>query len=715
MELRARGVKSALAKTKWIELAPPISCNESSTLAIQQLYDLLHSDSNLQGIVSLGGWPMYEPEAFRLLSEKYKSQNKTLVVGEMTSAQQVLFFENYVDELIGPSLDDIGGLIVQALVNETNGIRSRIDYVDINVEMDSPPEFVLVSKDVNSPFSFDIVVGIAQEASSDNIMISLHGPDKDDAVEQAKLIRDIVDYPIKFGILNLYGIAISVLDEKITGSAIDYVRSKNIPVVTFDSDAPESLRNDFVGANNFDVGKKLGSALNLLYPEGGNFRIITGISPNLKYRVEGVERALIGSKWSVIQPALNCNENSTLALQLMISLADNPGVQGIISVGGWPMFEPDAFRNFSRDYKNRTKYVIGDATSVQQVLFHERVYTHGLIGPSPYEMGMYTYLALQRASQGKPPLNYTVPVEGLTCLTISHLSVLGYTLFCVVALCSIVLLIWTYIHRKSRTIRASQPIFMAMLCLGSIIMGSAMIPLGIERSDIACMSIPWLFIVGFCTIFSALFSKTWRLVKIMKSAARFRRIKLKITELLYPYFAILAGNVIILICWTVINPLVYVVDQSIGHDMTTYGHCISKNQNLAGKAAPFLGCLAGINGSLLVLANWMAFKSRKIQVEFRESSYIALIMFCMLQAGLIGIPILLLVLDQPQPYYIILVILDFSICMSTLVFMFTPKVISVRKATSKPNERQTQATYGQNGATHTSDNSNGENGLKLGP
>jgi hypothetical protein len=114
----------------------------------------------------------------------------------MTSAQQVLFFENYVDELIGPSLDDIGGLIVQALVNETNGIRSRIDYVDINVEMDSPPEFVLVSKDVNSPFAFDIVVGIAQEASSDNFMISLHGPDKDDAVEQAKLIRDIVDYPI---------------------------------------------------------------------------------------------------------------------------------------------------------------------------------------------------------------------------------------------------------------------------------------------------------------------------------------------------------------------------------------------------------------------------------------------------------------------------------------------------------------------------------------
>jgi gamma-aminobutyric acid type B receptor len=256
---------------------------------------------------------------------------------------------------------------------------------------------------------------------------------------------------------------------------------------------------------------------------------------------------------------------------------------------------------------------------------------------------------------------------------------------------------------------------MAMLCLGSIIMGSAMVPLGIERSDIACMSIPWLLVVGFCTIFSALFSKTWRLVKIMKSAARFRRIKLKITELLYPYFAILAGNVIILTCWTVINPLVYVVDQSIGHDMTTYGHCISKNPNLAGKAVPFLGCLAGINGSLLVLANWMAFRSRKIQVEFRESSYIALIMFCMLQAGLIGIPILFVVLDQPQPYYIILVILDFSICMSTLLFMFVPKVMSIRKATSKSNERQRNAILGPNITVNTPDDSTGDNGLKIGP
>ncbi len=41
-----------------------------------------------------------------------------------------------------------------------------------------------------------------------------------------------------------------------TQSTIDYVRCKNFPVVTFDSYAPQSRRNDFVGANNFDVHTK---------------------------------------------------------------------------------------------------------------------------------------------------------------------------------------------------------------------------------------------------------------------------------------------------------------------------------------------------------------------------------------------------------------------------------------------------------------------------
>ncbi len=124
-----------------------------------------------------------------------------------------------------------------------------------------------------------------------------------------------------------------------------------------------------------------------------------------------------------------------------------------------------------------------------------------------------------------------------------------------------------------------------------------MIPLGIDNSNTACVSIPWLLVTGFCTMFIALFSKTWRLVKLVKCAERFRRIKLKLRELLYPYFAIMAANIIILSCWTCINPLVYRTTKS---EVAVYGHCTSKNQDMFGKATPFVVCLAVVNDVLLI-------------------------------------------------------------------------------------------------------------------
>jgi gamma-aminobutyric acid type B receptor len=128
-------------------------------------------------------------------------------------------------------------------------------------------------------------------------------------------------------------------------------------------------------------------------------------------------------------------------------------------------------------------------------------------------------------------------------------------------------------HRKARIVRASQPFFMAMLCFGSLIMGSAMIPLGIEdehfsqkSTDIACMSIPWLLVIGFCTTFSALFTKTWRILIILESAQRFKRVKITVKQVLYPFFSLLLVNVIILTCWTAINPLVFKRKNSTSRD-----------------------------------------------------------------------------------------------------------------------------------------------------
>jgi hypothetical protein len=48
----------------------------------------------------------------------------------------------------------------------------------------------------------------------------------------------------------------------------------------------------------------------------------------------------------------------------------------------------------------------------------------------------------------------------------------------------------------------------------------------------------------------------WRLVKVVESTTRFRHVTVRVKDVLYPFLGLLMANIIILTCWTIINPLV---------------------------------------------------------------------------------------------------------------------------------------------------------------
>ena len=122
-------------------------------------------------------------------------------------------------------------------------------------------------------------------------------------------------------------------------------------------------------------------------------------------------------------------------------------------------------------------------------------------------------------------------------------------------------------------VKASQPEFLAMVACGVLILSTSLIALTIDddrhsdrAADIACMVKPWLMTIGFTTIFSALFAKTWRVNRIFHNPDRFRRIKVTVKDVIGPYIALLTVNIIALICWTVIDPLAYERFDSAGTD-----------------------------------------------------------------------------------------------------------------------------------------------------
>ena len=115
----------------------------------------------------------------------------------------------------------------------------------------------------------------------------------------------------------------------------------------------------------------------------------------------------------------------------------------------------------------------------------------------------------------------------------------GLTMTAIILASSLVAAVWVYVMRHASVVRASQPPFLWLICLGTGVMGAGIIPMGIDDGvaskdgcSKACMATPWLLAFGFTIVFAALASKLLRLKVLMQNAAQFRRIEVKVRLLL---------------------------------------------------------------------------------------------------------------------------------------------------------------------------------------
>ena len=93
----------------------------------------------------------------------------------------------------------------------------------------------------------------------------------------------------------------------------------------------------------------------------------------------------------------------------------------------------------------------------------------------------------------------------------------------------------------------------------SIIPMSLQEPLPTSALNVACMSQLWLLSAGFTTAFSALFYKIWRLNKLVRSSMRFKRMRVQIQDVLYPFVILLSLNFLLLTAWTLVDPLLWLL------------------------------------------------------------------------------------------------------------------------------------------------------------
>jgi len=231
------------------------------------------------------------------------------------------------------------------------------------------------------------------------------------------------------------------------------------------------------------------------------------------------------------------------------------------------------------------------------------------------------------------------------------LRALGLVLCGVIIILSVGFIVWTKLKEKLRVVKAAQPIFLYIIAIGTLLMGSSIIPLSldqgvasVEGASIGCIAVPWLLTCGFSMTFSALFTKTHRILTIMRNAAAFKRVKVTALDVAKPMIALLLTNIIVLAVWTGIDPMrseTNILETNIFNQPTeTENICYSVHRGI------FLAVLGIINIGALIIAFVEAYLARNISVELSESAYIMKAISIILLVCCMGIPVVIIAKDN---------------------------------------------------------------------
>jgi ribose transport system substrate-binding protein len=127
---------------------------------------------------------------------------------------------------------------------------------------------------------------------------------------------------------------------KVTGAINDAV-ARGVPVMTFDSDAPDSKRFAFYGVDDIKTGQAVMDELAKQMSEKGNIAILAGNqnAPNLRKRVQGVQEA--AKKYpgiKIVDTFYHTETPQDAAAEVIRVQNAYPQIQGWAMVGGWPLF-----------------------------------------------------------------------------------------------------------------------------------------------------------------------------------------------------------------------------------------------------------------------------------------------------------------------------------------------------------------------------------------
>ena len=227
------------------------------------------------------------------------------------------------------------------------------------------------------------------DAELADVRVAFKSTNTSAANEQNGLIRDALDMD------DADAIAISVIDPVSQKQLINEA-AKNALVITQDSDAPDTDRALYMGADNHAAGRQAGELIKKALPQGGKIMVFVGKRDvqNARERFDGLKESLQGSKLEIIDLLTDDADPGRARDNAYQTLKKYPDIAGM--VGLWSYNGPSILEALRPEGKaGQIKIVCFDDERATLAGIKEGT-IFGTVAQQPFEYG---YQAVQMAAR----------------------------------------------------------------------------------------------------------------------------------------------------------------------------------------------------------------------------------------------------------------------------------------------------------------------------
>ncbi|NMA91187.1 MAG: sugar ABC transporter substrate-binding protein [Amphibacillus sp.] len=253
---------------------------------------------------------------------------------------------------------------------------------DLSNDQVSLPEhhFVLISEEIEHEYWQQVKQGVNDAEAHYDVYVEYSGPEYSNPHEQAKLFDMAIAKKVD-------GIIVQAINETMFAPLIDQAIAQNIPVITIDTDLPNSSRIAYIGTDNYRSGQLAGQAL----IDDMDGEVFIGIiqsnfeSTHQQQRVQGFID-VIDSEPDIKIIAMEQSGNSRIGATEKADqlLKNHPEINAFY---GTSALDGIGIASSLNEIEQGNKYIIAFDTLDETVELLKQGKINAIVSQEPYEMG----------------------------------------------------------------------------------------------------------------------------------------------------------------------------------------------------------------------------------------------------------------------------------------------------------------------------------------